>query len=148
MKGAGIAFFREMVREFGTLPIVAEDLGTLDSQVSVLLHHTGLSGMNVWQFSQDEMFHMADASHRIFFSGTHDNQPLRGFLDSTEDSREPEKILRSLLSSPAAAVILPVQDVLGLGDEARINVPGIPDGNWIWRMTPEQLSALRTGGIL
>ncbi len=148
MKGAGIAFFREMVREFGTLPIVAEDLGTLDSQVSVLLHHTGLSGMNVWQFSQDEMFHMADASHRIFFSGTHDNQPLQGFLDSTGDSREPEKILRSLLSSPAAAVILPVQDVLGLGDEARINVPGIPDGNWIWRMTPEQLSALRTGGIL
>ena len=49
---------------------------------------------------------------------------------------------------PAAAVILPVQDVLGLGDEARINVPGVAEGNWTWRMTQVQMETLRQGGIL
>ncbi len=150
MKGIGVSFFRAMVREFGTLPIVAEDLGALDSQVSVLLRHTGLSGMNVWQFSANEMAGMspAQASHRVFFSGTHDNQTLKGYLASTGDSRDPADILRELLNSPASAVILPVQDVLGLGDEARVNVPGVPEGNWRWRMTGKQLEFLGTGGIL
>ena len=49
---------------------------------------------------------------------------------------------------PAAAVILPVQDVLGLDDSARINVPGIPEGNWTWRMTAQNLEDLRNGGVL
>lgn len=150
MKGAGIRFFREMAREFGTLPIVAEDLGALDSQVTALLRHTGLSGMNVWQFSEADMAAMAprESAHRVFFSGTHDNQTLKAYLTDTGDSRTPEMVLRSLLNLPAAAVILPVQDVLGLGDEARINTPGIPTGNWRWRMTAADLDLLRRGGIL
>ena len=150
MKGVGVAFFREMAREFGTLPIVAEDLGALDSQVSVLLRHTGLAGMHVWQFSQEEMLRLSpeEAAHRVFFSGTHDNQTLAGFLRSTGDARAPAEILRQLLASPAGAVILPVQDVLGLGDEARINVPGVAQGNWGWRMTQAQLQRLLSGGIL
>ena len=57
-------------------------------------------------------------------------------------------MLTELLAMPAAAVILPVQDVLGLDDAARINVPGVAEGNWTWRMTKEQLSELRRGGIL
>lgn len=150
MKGAGVAFFREMAREFGCLPIVAEDLGETDSELTVLLHHTGLSGMDVWQFSQDAMIHMPPeaAAHRVFFSGTHDNQTLQGFLTTSGDTRDSREILRDLLACPAAAVILPVQDVLGLGDEARINTPGIPEGNWVWRMTEAQLEALKRGGIL
>jgi 4-alpha-glucanotransferase len=147
MPGVGIAFFRELVREFGRLPIVAEDLGILDSQVTVLLQHTGLSGMNVWQFSQEDMAQMdaQTASHRVFFSGTHDNQTLKGFLQSSGDPRDPQEILSALRASPASAVILPVQDLLGLGDEARINVPGVPTGNWTWRMTAEQLQSLLPG---
>ncbi len=150
MKGAGIAFFREMAQAFDRLPIIAEDLGTLDSQVSVLLQHTGLSGMNVWQFSQDEMATMPpeQAAHRVFFSGTHDNQTLQGFLKDTNDTRSPATILKDLLSQPAAAVIIPIQDILGLTDSARINTPGIPDGNWCWRMTEAQLTAFKHGGIL
>ena len=62
--------------------------------------------------------------------------------------QKPEKVLRELLKTPAAAVILPVQDVLGLGDEARINVPGVAEGNWTWRMTAAQMAKLRKGGIL
>ena len=86
--------------------------------------------------------------NRIFFSGTHDNQTIRGFLSDQGDDTPPEKILNAMLDSNAAAVVFPVQDVLGLGDEARINVPGVPTGNWKWHMTEEQLCQLRKGGIL
>ena len=150
MKGPGVALFRTLAQELGQLPIVAEDLGALDSQVTVLLRHTGLPGMNVWQFNAQEMAHMApeEAANRVFFSGTHDNQTLKGFLESQGDMTSPEKILKELMESHAAAVIFPVQDILGLGDEARINVPGVPTGNWKWQMTAQQLRKLREGGIL
>ena len=144
MKGIGIKFFRAMAEEFGTLPLVAEDLGTLDDQVYTLLAHTGLSGMNVWQFSRDELpnLPLEQRNKRLLFSGTHDNQTLAGFLKDEGDPRSAGEVLREILEMPAAAVILPVQDVLGLGDEARINVPGVPEGNWTWRMTKEQLAEL------
>ncbi len=144
LKGPGVAFFREMAAEFGELPLIAEDLGLLDAQVTCLLRLTGLPGMNVFQFSESEIAAMSpeEAGRRVFFSGTHDNQTLRGYLRSTGDPRSAAEICRALLSSPAAAVILPVQDVLGLDDEARINVPGVPTGNWRWRMTEDQLMQL------
>jgi 4-alpha-glucanotransferase len=144
MKGAGVRFFREMAKEFGCLPIVAEDLGALDSQVTVLLRHTGLAGMNVWQFSAQDMAAMPPeiAKNRVFFSGTHDNQTLRSFLQDTGDRRSVQEVLTELENSSATAVIFPVQDVLNLDDRARINVPGVPTGNWTWRMTQEQLQSL------
>lgn len=150
MKGPGVALFRMLAEKLGQLPIIAEDLGALDSQVTVLLRHTGLPGMNVWQFNAREMVAMPpeEAENRVFFSGTHDNQTLRGFLETQGCDTAPEEILNELLSSHAAAVILPVQDVLGLGDEARINVPGVPTGNWTWQMTARQLEQLKKGGIL
>lgn len=143
-KGPGIAFFREMAEEFGALPLIAEDLGILDAQVACLLRLTGLPGMNVWQFSAREMASMPaeEAKTRVFFSGTHDNQTLRSYLDATGDSRSTAEVCAELLASSAAAVILPVQDVLGLCDEARINTPGVPTGSWRWRMTPQQLEQL------
>lgn len=150
MKGPGVALFQTLAEKLGQLPIIAEDLGALDSQVTVLLRHTGLPGMNVWQFNAREMVAMPpeEAENRVFFSGTHDNQTLRGFLETQGSDTAPEEILNELLSSHAAAVILPVQDVLGLGDEARINVPGVPNGNWTWQMTARQLEQLKKGGIL
>ena len=150
MKGPGVALFRTLAEKLGQLPIIAEDLGALDSQVTVLLRHTGLPGMNVWQFNAREMVAMPpeEAENRVFFSGTHDNQTLRGFLETQGSDTAPEEILNELLSSHAAAVILPVQDVLGLGDEARINVPGVPTGNWTWQMTARQLEQLKKGGTL
>ena len=150
MKGPGVKFFREMADTFGTLPIIAEDLGTLDSEVTVLLKHTGLSGMNIWQFTGAEMEHMDPevAAHRVFFSGNHDNQTLKGFLTDLQDPRDPKDILAMLEKLPASAVIFPVQDILGLGDEARINIPGVATGNWCWRMSEDALSLLRKGGFL
>ncbi len=145
MKGPGIQFFRHLKNTFGALPIIAEDLGALDSEVSVLLRQTGFSGMNIWQFSAEDMAAMSpeERTHRVFFSGTHDNQTLAGFLQDAGDARTPAEILKSLLSMKAAATILPVQDVLGLGDEARVNVPGVPTGNWHWQMTREVMDQLK-----
>lgn len=144
MKGPGIDFFRVMEKAFGTLPIIAEDLGSLDSEVYTLLSHTGLSGMNVWQFSAEEMLDMSpvQAAHRVFFSGTHDNQTLRSFLSDQGDPRSTAEILDIMRRLPASAVIFPVQDILDLDDAARINVPGVPQGNWNWRMTEEMVNAL------
>ena len=144
MKGPGLNFFRSMQRRFTVLPVIAEDLGTLDSEVTVLLKQTGLSGMNVWQFNAEEMLSMAPeaARHRVFFSGTHDNQTLKGCLDAAGSEETVEDILKKLCALPAAAVIIPVQDLLGLGDEARINVPGVPEGNWHWQLSFEELQAI------
>lgn len=144
LKGPGVAFFREMAAEFGELPLIAEDLGLLDAQVTCLLRLTGLPGMNVFQFSEAEMAAMPpeEAAQRVFFSGTHDNQTLKGYLQATGDSRSTEEICNILRTAPAAAVIFPVQDILDLGDETRINIPGVPTGNWRWRMTREQLLQL------
>lgn len=150
MKGPGIRLFRTLRDAFGTLPIIAEDLGTLDCEVTALLKQTGLPGMNIWQFNLDDMLAMTpeEAGHRVFFSGTHDNQTLLGHLRDTHNPTPPEQILRELIQMPAAAVILPVQDILGLGDEARINVPGVAKGNWHWQMTDRMLEELKQGGIL
>ncbi len=150
MKGPGLKFFKELAQEFGTLPIVAEDLGTLDCEVTALLKQTGFAGMNIWQFTADEMNAMTEeeASHRVFFSGTHDNQTLAGYLQDSGSDRSPAHVLKELLSMPSAATILPVQDILGLGDETRINIPGVPEGNWHWQMTDDMLDDLRKGGIL
>ena len=150
MKGPGLNLFRELAREFGRLPIIAEDLGTLDCEVTALLKQTGLPGMNVWQFNAEEMHAMSpeEAANRVYFSGTHDNQTLVGYLTHSGIHREPAEVLKELLAMPSAATILPVQDILGLGDESRVNVPGVPEGNWHWQMTEEMLSDLRKGGIL
>ena len=150
MKGPGRKFFAELAKAFGRLPIVAEDLGTLDCEVTSLLKQTGFAGMNVWQFSEQEMKEMSpeETGNRVFFSGTHDNQTLAGYLKDAGDPRSPEEVLHEFLSMPASAVILPVQDILGLGDEARINIPGVPEGNWHWQMTEEMLRALANNGIL
>lgn len=150
MKGPGLRFFKALQQRFGALPIIAEDLGTLDCEVTALLRQTGLSGMNIWQFNLPDMRNMTpeEAKHRVYFSGTHDNQTLVGYLRDNHMSQDPAHVLRELLEMPSAATILPVQDILGLGDEARINVPGVAEGNWHWQMTDEMMEALKQGGIL
>jgi 4-alpha-glucanotransferase len=156
--GAGIDFFDEMRRRLGqpglALPIIAEDLGVLDTAVRALLKLTGFPGMLVWQFSADEMERMTEeeASHRVFYSGTHDNQTSVGWCRECWPGDDPVKktdeILETLSASGAPWVIAPLQDILGLGDEARMNMPGTPSGNWRWKadgalMTPELSAKLR-----
>ncbi len=146
--GPGLELFRaidNMLRdEKLTLRLLAEDLGMLDNAVTNLTELTGIPGMDVWQFSAFEMLDMdpAKASKRAFYTGTHDNDTLMGFVKtylgencSNEDAvRESIRIIKEIYKSPACLAMLQIQDVFFLGSDARMNVPGVPEGNWTWKL--------------
>lgn len=141
--GAGHGFFDTLSEKLGPLPLLAEDLGLLDAQVRDLLSLSGFPGMLVYQFSAEEMQELPEeaASRKIFYTGTHDNQTLAGWC--REQSLSPgstETIIRKLYDSPAAWVITPLQDLLGLGNEARMNIPGQAKGNWNWKADAAQFT--------
>ena len=147
LSGAGLAFFKEMKERLGKLPFIAEDLGVLDTGVYNLLKLTGLCGMNVWQFSESEIESMPEeeALHRVFYSGTHDNQTLLGWCsdnkhENSDSFTRAKEIIEKLYSTKAPWVITPLQDVLFLDDEARMNSPGTVDGNWSWKADASQLT--------
>ena len=116
----------------------------LDNAVTNLTELTGIPGMDVWQFSAFEMLDMdpAKASKRAFYTGTHDNDTLMGFVKtylgencSNEDAvRESIRIIKEIYKSPACLAMLQIQDVFFLGSDARMNVPGVPEGNWTWKL--------------
>ena len=138
--GEGLRFFEAVRRALGDTGIIAEDLGVLDVGVYNLLKLAGFPGMNVWQFSADEMRTMTPEAcqNRIFYTGTHDNQTLAGWCASMSPEEgavaSPEAVIRALYESAAPWVVVQLQDMLSLGDEARLNVPGTPEGNWRWRV--------------
>lgn len=151
LPGPGLDFFDKLYRELGDTKLIAEDLGQLDNGVYNLLKLSGLPGMNVWQFSADEMIKMTDeeARRRIFYSGTHDNSTLASWLKiqkdkasisanndtgSTFDITETDDIIKALYNTRAPWVIIQMQDALDLDDSARMNIPGTTDGNWEWRL--------------
>lgn len=144
-KGVGKKFFDVIETYLGKLPILAEDLGSLDAGVYNLLKLTGYSGMNVYQFSAREMEEMPNdvAKNRIFYTGTHDNQTLMAWVKENFPEIDADEaisgIFEGLYSSAAAFVIVPIQDVLRLGDEARLNVPGVAAGNWTWQLSGDML---------
>ena len=147
--GPGIRFFDCMNKRFaeedGTasgseavLPVIAEDLGLLDSDVFNMLKLTGFPGMNIWQFSAEEMRAMDSQKirSRVFYSATHDNQTLVGWCKDTFPEEDPKEkarqIIDELLSSKAPWVIFQLQDILLLDDSARLNVPATVGDNWRW----------------
>ena len=139
-KGPGIDFFRTVAEELGGtdgVKIIAEDLGSLDCGVYNLLKLTGLPGMNVWQFSADEIRRMTpeEIAGRILYTGTHDNQTLMGWCrDNNMSAGDALAIIKEMYESRAPWVLLQIQDMFMLGDEARMNVPGQATGNWQWRI--------------
>ncbi len=160
--GPGAEFFSAVRTELGSLPFIAEDLGQITPDVYALRDQFHLPGMRVLQFAFDghpDNPHLPHnyATNTVVYTGTHDNPPTRGWfedlsddqkrifrddLQGSADSRsEPAAALMDLAwSSAAALAVAPLQDVLNLGNEARMNVPGRADGNWRWRCTEESLS--------
>ena len=139
--------------DLGDLPIVAEDLGVITPDVEALRKGFGLPGMRVLQFAfsgestNPHLPHMHDRDS-VVYTGTHDNDTTLGwystlpeharhqvdfFLRLTPGSM-PDALIRSALGSVGALAILPVQDLLSLGSEARLNTPGTSTGNWSWRV--------------
>jgi 4-alpha-glucanotransferase len=159
--GPGADFFLAVERELGSLPFIVEDLGYITPDVYALRDRFHFPGMRVLQFAFDghsDNPHLPHnhAANSVVYTGTHDNPPTKGWYDELPaDQREnmwrhlgstpgenPNiawELIRVAWSSVAALVIAPLQDLLNLGLEARMNIPGRADGNWAWRATDEML---------
>lgn len=162
-KGPGMKLFNTLKNWFGELPVIAEDLGILTPTVHELLAATGFPGMKVLEFAFDAsgssiyLPHNYKNSNCVVYTGTHDNDTVRGWfekmegadlqftteymdLDKTEAAHANWKFIRLALSSIADLAIIPVQDYLGLNSSARINEPGTVGTNWRWRMLDGELT--------
>lgn len=162
IKGPGMDIFRKMQEKFGKLNIIAEDLGFLTPSVLELVKDTGFPGMKVLEFafdSREESDYLPHnyTSNCVVYTGTHDNNTIRGWYgEMREEDRQlsvdymnnphtpVEEIhwdfVRLALSSVAKLAVIPVQDYLGLGGDARINTPSTLGENWRWRMMPGEIT--------
>jgi 4-alpha-glucanotransferase len=164
-------FFHHLLRKFACLPIIAEDLGTISADVRETMRRYRLPGMRVLLFAFGEDFpdgaflphnHVKNC---LVYTGTHDNNTVRGWYETEATSqikanltdylgaRVPAdrlhwELIRQAMMSVADTTIVPMQDLLGLGAEARMNNPSSPKGNWHWRLsgnpvTPGLIDRLR-----
>jgi 4-alpha-glucanotransferase len=151
--GPGKRFFQVLQRKLGNLSIIAEDLGVITPDVEELRDSFDLPGMKILQFAFDGNPENPYLPHHysenfVVYTGTHDNDTARGWFESLSDeSKERVKeylqcngndivwnLIKLAFSSVARFAIIPLQDALSLGSEARVNKPGEPCGNWQWRM--------------
>lgn len=137
--GPGFAIFRRAHERFGALPIIAEDLGLITPRVRGLVADCGFPGMDIMQFvdGNDPLGGYEPQPEKVVYTGTHDNQTLLGYVRNRYPSLDENETARVLtekaLACSAPVKILPLQDILGLGDEARMNTPGTNKGNWSWQ---------------
>ena len=151
--GPGEALFLSLEAEFGALPLVAEDLGTITPEVDALRERFGMPGMKIMQFAFDGA---ADnpylpgnhTENSVVYTGTHDNDTTLGWYEGLDEDAQqriyellgnppqamPWALIEAALASTARLAILPMQDVLALGSEHRMNTPGTMNGNWCWRL--------------
>ena len=156
-------FLNHLTRRFPSLPIIAEDLGVITPDVREIMHHFELPGMKLLLFAfGDDLATNPYIPHNlprncVAYTGTHDNSPIKGWF---EKETTPEikrrlfrylgrnvpveelhwELIRMVMMSVANVAIFPMQDILGLGEEARMNQPATLDGNWQWRLLPDLLT--------
>lgn len=146
--GPGLKLFEKAKEKFGSLPVLAEDLGDITIQVKNLLSGCGFPGTDVFQFSYPERLKengYVAKENAVLYSGTHDNQTLLGFLSENPvlvrgKELSAKDAMKLLLESTAPVVIFPLQDLLGLDDRARMNVPGKAENNWNWQFSISDFS--------
>lgn len=162
-RGPGKEFFRLLENHFPDLPLLAENLGTITPEVNETMREFGLPGMLVLLFAFGGEFGdnpYAPHNHRredFVYTGTHDNNTVRGWFEEEIDSRGKDLLARYLGHRPVAETvhrdlvrmafqsvatvsIVPLQDFLGLGAWARLNTPSTTGGNWLWRAESEDMS--------
>ena len=146
--GPGLDLFRAAYQKLGPLPFIAEDLGVITPAVRALIAEAGIPGMDIVQFSDGDVREGYEPKPgTVTFTGTHDNQTLLGFcqsrfgLEGQEAAQMADRIAASVLASKNDVAIMPLQDVLGLDDAARMNVPGVAEGNWSWQAAWEDVVA-------
>ncbi|TVM00087.1 MAG: 4-alpha-glucanotransferase [Candidatus Brocadia sp. WS118] len=156
-------FFNILYRHFPSLPIIAEDLGTITPDVREIITTFGIPGMKVILFAfgddlpKNPYIPHNYIHHCIVYTGTHDNNTVKGWFKkeaSTEDKKRIHKYLgrevtedtihremiRLAMMSIANMVVIPMQDVLGMGEASRMNLPATSENNWRWRLLPEQIT--------
>jgi len=165
-KAPGERLFQKLLDELGSVPILAEDLGLITPEVEALRDRFGLPGMKVLQFAftgPDNPFlphNYPESGNCVVYTGTHDNDTSRGWcetasageiefmrsylagrgihFDGCEDA--PWALITLAMQSRCRLAVFPLQDVLGLGSEARMNYPSRPEGNWAWRYRKGELT--------
>jgi 4-alpha-glucanotransferase len=155
----GEDLLRLLMDELGDIPVLAEDLGVITDDVVALRKGFGLPGMRVLQFAfsgegdNPHLPHMHEHDS-VVYTGTHDNDTTLGWYRSLDEETRrrvdsllrvapgsmPDALIREALGSVGQLAVIPVQDVLGLGSEARLNTPGTVEGNWRWRLPPGALT--------
>ncbi|EHQ89328.1 bifunctional glycogen debranching protein GlgX/4-alpha-glucanotransferase [Desulfosporosinus youngiae] len=155
IKGPGKRFFESILAAFGKCPFIVEDLGVITTEVNTLKEMFGFPGIKVHQFTPLKEVAKTETNF-VYYTGTHDNNTLLGWYKKKDSSGEDSPDSTSLQNgridqqdillqacresieevylSQAVWVILPMQDILGLGEEARMNVPGTIHGNWKWQL--------------
>ena len=161
--GPGVELFSAVQKELGALPLIAEDLGVITPNVRALRHQFHIPGTRVLQFAFDgspdnPYLPQNYVPNSVAYTGTHDNNTTRGWFEDLADQQK-QRVWKSLnrpegdgrevapalmemaWSSAAALAMAPLQDLLNLGSDARMNVPGRAEGNWRWRCSEDMLSA-------
>jgi len=153
----GRDLFQRLKKQFGALPIIAEDLGVITPEVEALRDQFGLPGMKILQFAFDSGPTNPYLPHNhvpnsVVYTGTHDNNTSLGWWSSLPDKGRqqvrdylrrpcrdmPWALIETALASVAELAIIPLQDLLSLDGQARMNQPGTATGNWTWRLLPDQ----------
>ena len=172
VEGPGIDLFASLEAAVGKGRFIVEDLGMITDDVRFLRHSLGYPGMAVLQFAfgdRHNTFLNPHLPHNheprfVVYTGTHDNDTTAGWFANLGDldranlarylGRMPsspaeatDDLIRLCYASPARTAIVPLQDVLQLGSEARMNVPGVPEGNWAWRFSWDQIHPERTAWL-
>ncbi|MBI3893734.1 MAG: 4-alpha-glucanotransferase [Candidatus Wallbacteria bacterium] len=158
VKVPGHDLFETIHSTMGSLPIIAEDLGVITPEVRALRDRFAFPGMKILQFAfgsgpeNDHLPHNV-SKNCVVYTGTHDNDTTRGWYEAAASHERDYlhrylgrdgkdivwELIRTALASPASMAIVPVQDLLELGTEARMNKPSVACGNWAWRYTEGQL---------
>lgn len=155
VKGPGYALFEALRRVLGEIPLIAEDLGMITPEVEQLRDNCGFPGMKILQFAFDSGADNAYLPHNhipgsVVYTGTHDNDTTIGWFAGLSKAQQericdylqsaPERavanLIRAAFASVARFAILPMQDILGLDSSSRMNIPGVADNNWGWRLLP------------
>lgn len=164
-------FFNQLSRKFISLPIIAEDLGIITPDVREIIQIFDFPGMKVLLFAFGSDMPMNPyIAHNVvrncvLYTGTHDNNTVRGWFEGEANPEDKRRLfqylgrevpveelhwelIRIVMMSVANLVIIPMQDILDLGEDARMNLPATSDGNWRWRLLPEQLTSSHARKLL
>lgn len=162
VKAPGKKFFKTVREKLGELPILAEDLGVITKEVEELRNYFNFPGMKILQFAfgtdMERKFLPHNFTHNcVVYTGSHDNDTTRGYFEKAKNDNKTDiysftqkylnyggddivfELIRTAYASVADTVVIPMQDILNLGSEARMNFPGKLGGNWTWRFTWDQV---------